>query len=95
MNPNLEGIIASPISSFSLTTRPMILAPSDVLELRISSEHRKAGLTLDGQIMVELEDTDTVIVSKADFKMKFITFGQKSFYRLVKNKLHWGLSPRG
>lgn len=95
MNPNLEGIIASPISSFSLTTRPMILAPNDELELRISSEHGVAGLTIDGQVRSELKDTDLVRIRKAKQKTKIITFRRQSFYRLVKSKLHWGLSPRG
>ncbi len=93
MHPKMEAIIASPISSFSLNTRPMIFSASDVLELKIMSPHGVAGLTLDGQVMAPLIDTDKVIITKADFRLKAVTFPQYSFYKLLRNKLHWGVTP--
>ncbi len=94
MHPAMEAIIASPISSFSLNTRPMIFSPQDVLELKIHSEHGVAGLTLDGQVTAPLIDTDKVTIMKADFRLKVITFSQYSFYKLLRNKLHWGVTPK-
>jgi len=94
MHPKMEAIIAAPISSFSLNTRPMVFSATDVLELKIRSEHGVAGLTLDGQVMAPLMDTDKVIITKADFRLKAITFPQYSFYKLLRNKLHWGIAPR-
>jgi len=94
MHPKMEAIIAAPISSFSLNTRPMVFSGSDVLELKIWSEHGVAGLTLDGQIMAPLMDTDKVVVTRADFRLKLVTFPQYSFYKLLRNKLHWGVTPK-
>lgn len=93
MHPRMEAILVVPISSFSLSTRPMIVSADDVLELNIHSPHGVAGLTLDGQVSAPLIDTDNVLVSKAEFPVKFITFPGSSFYKLVKSKLHWGVSP--
>jgi NAD+ kinase len=93
MHPGMEAIIASPISSFSLNTRPMIFSSRDVLELTINSQHGVAGLTLDGQVMAPLIDTDIVTISKADFRLRLVTFPQHSFYKLLRNKLHWGVTP--
>jgi NAD+ kinase len=95
VHPKMRATLVVPISSFSLSTRPMILDPTDVLELRIRSEHGVAGLTLDGQVTAPLIDTDRVIVTQAGFPAKFIVFPENSFYRLVKSKLHWGVSPSG
>jgi len=94
MHPKMEAIIAAPISSFSLNTRPMVFSATDVLELKIRSEHGVAGLTLDGQVMAPLMDTDKVIITKTDFRLKAVTFPQYSFYKLLRNKLHWGIAPR-
>ena len=94
LHPKMEAIIAAPISSFSLNTRPMVFSPEDVLELKISSQHGVAGLTLDGQVMAPLIDTDRVTISKADFRLKLVTFPQYSFYKLLRNKLHWGITPK-
>lgn len=94
MHPKMEAIIAAPISSFSLNTRPMIFSGSDVLELKIRSEHGVAGLTLDGQVSAPLIDTDKVVIARADFRLKLVTFPQYSFYKLLRNKLHWGVAPK-
>ncbi|MEW5994787.1 MAG: NAD(+)/NADH kinase, partial [Candidatus Zixiibacteriota bacterium] len=93
MHPKMEAIIAAPISSFSLNTRPMVFSSGDVLELQINSPHGVAGLTLDGQVMAPLIDTDKVVITKADFCLKLVTFPQYSFYKLLRNKLHWGMTP--
>lgn len=93
MNPGMDAIIATPISAFSLSTRPMIFAASDILGLRIRSQHQVAGLTLDGQISAPLIDTDLVTVRRANFRARIITFPGNSFYKVLKKKLHWGISP--
>ena len=95
VQPRMEAIIATPISSFSLNMRPVIFAPSDVLELSIHSEHGVAGLTLDGQVSAPLIDTDMVIITKADFRLKIVVFRESSFYQVLKRKLHWGVFPSG
>ncbi len=93
MHPKMEAMIAAPISSFSLSTRPMIFSSNDTLEITIHSEHGEAGLTLDGQVMVPLKTTDKVKIVKADFGVNLIVFPENSYYQLLKNKLHWGISP--
>ncbi|MEA2031154.1 MAG: NAD(+)/NADH kinase [candidate division Zixibacteria bacterium] len=91
MHPKMMGIIVSPISSFSLSTRPMVFDADDVLELTVKSEDRVAGLTIDGQIMSPLLDTSRVVITKAEFKTNFIVFPQNSFFKVLRNKLHWGV----
>jgi NAD+ kinase len=93
MHPKMEAMIAAPIAAFSLTTRPMIFSGEDILELRILSRGRVANLTLDGQIVVGVHEGEPVTIKKADFKLKFVTFQDSSYYKLLKNKLHWGVPP--
>jgi len=93
VHPKIDAMIVAPISSFSLTTRPMILSPDDILELMILTENREATLALDGQVMIPLQNMEKVTISRADFRTKFITFPENSYYKLLKSKLHWGVSP--
>ena len=95
IHPRMEAIIASPISSFSLATRPMIFPAGDELEIKIFSEHKTAGLTLDGQVTTTLDNSDRIKITCADHAVNLIVFPENSYYQLLKNKLHWGLSPRG
>lgn len=93
VHPKMEAIIAAPISSFSLSTRPMIFPAGEKLTLRIHSQHEVAGLTLDGQVMAPLMDDDVVTITRAEFYLKFVRFPENSFYEVLRRKLHWGISP--
>ncbi|MEE8148968.1 MAG: NAD(+)/NADH kinase [candidate division Zixibacteria bacterium] len=95
LHPTMEAIIASPISAFSLTTRPMIFRADDALVLKVRSQHKVASLTVDGQVMRELSDGDIVSIKRADFAYQFIAFEENSFYRVCRSKLHWGVLPSG
>ena len=94
MHPRMEAMIAAPISAFALTTRPMIFAPDDVLEVKIVSPDHKGGLALDGQVMLPIKGSASVIIKRADFNLKFIVFPDNTFYKVLKSKLHWGHTPR-
>ena len=94
MHPRMEAMIAAPISAFALTTRPMIFSPDDVLEVRIVSEDHQGGLALDGQVMLPVKGSASVVIQKADFHIKFIVFPENTFYKVLKSKLHWGHTPR-
>ena len=95
MHPRMEAMIAAPISSFALTTRPMILSPDDVLEVKIVTPDHRGGLALDGQVMLSLEGDSKVTITRADYHLKFIVFPENTFYKVLRNKLHWGHGPVG
>lgn len=95
LNPGLEAMIAAPISPFQLTTRPMVFLPGDVLELQIiSDEDREAVLTVDGQVMLTCHSGQKIRISRADHRVKFVSFPEESYYELLKSKLHWGIPPK-
>ncbi|RKX25112.1 MAG: NAD(+) kinase [Candidatus Zixiibacteriota bacterium] len=93
VSPNMDAMIAAPIAPFSLTTRPMIIPGDAMLELTVFTDEHKAMLTLDGQVGVELLDSQKVTISRAEFKSKFILFPENSYYKLLRSKLHWGVRP--
>lgn len=90
LHPKMKSIVAAPISSFSLTTRPILFDADDVLEITVKSPDRVVGLTLDGQVMVPLIDNAKVTITRAEYTLKFIVFPKNSFYKVLRNKLHWG-----
>jgi len=93
LNPHMQAFIASPISPFSLTSRPLIFPPEFELEIRIRSEHGNALLTIDGQVATHFSPTGSIKITKADHMVKFITFADESFYDILRRKLHWGKLP--
>lgn len=93
LNPNMQAFIASPISPFSLTSRPLIFPPDVALEIRIRSEHGNAMLTIDGQVATHFSPTGSIRVTRAKHTVKFIKFPEISFYDILRRKLHWGKLP--
>ena len=94
VKPTVQAMIASPISPFALTMRPMVFSSDDVLELTLVTEGREASLTLDGQIMVQIDTTNKVTIRKADFYTRLIVFPDNSYYEVLRRKLSWGVPPR-
>ena len=93
VHPKLEAVTVAPISSFSLNTRPMILASNDSIEIKTHSEHKQSVLTIDGQVRVTLDNSDIIRITKSDYDVKLIVFPENSYFALLRSKLHWGLSP--
>ena len=93
MHPKMKAMIASPISSFSLNTRPMIFSPEDILEILVLGGEHQAQITIDGQVNLPINDSSKISIKKADFYTQFMIFPESSFYRVHRNKLHWGYTP--
>jgi len=93
LNPDMEAFIASPISPFSLTSRPMVFSPDRTLEVKVRSEHGGALLTIDGQVTAQVAPKGAVKITRAKHSLKMVTFADNSFYSILRHKLHWGRLP--
>jgi len=93
LKPSMKAIIVTPISPFSLTSRPLVF-PDDVkLEVRVRSEHGSAMLTIDGQVATRFSPKGSIRVARADHWLKFIKFAENSFFEILRSKLYWGKLP--
>jgi NAD+ kinase len=93
INPLMESIAVSPISPHTLALRTIIFPSDSVLVVRAGSDEINLRVALDGQIVGHLNSGDEVVVKKADYKVRFIKFDTKSFYEILRTKLHWGARP--
>jgi NAD+ kinase len=93
INPTMEAIAVSPISPHTLTLRTIIFPADSVLKLRAGSTEMRLRVALDGQIMGYLSRGEEVVIRKTNYKVKFIRFETKSFYEVLRTKLHWGARP--
>ena len=95
LNPLMNAMTVSPISAFSLTTRPIIFSGNDDLRVVVHSKHSNPVLTIDGQVDCRLPQESSFLVKKADHHINFIVFRENSFYDILRRKLHWGRLPEG
>jgi NAD+ kinase len=101
VDPRVDVLLLTPICAHSLTVRPLIIPPN--LEVGIELRTRgkeEAVMTVDGQSTYTLAEDDRVYVTRAKKRLRLIRLEEKDFYKLLREKLGWGIQeyvpePRG
>ncbi len=89
LNPNINSTILTPICPHTLSARPLIIGENDQVKIKLESSEEKVMVTIDGQEGFILKPNDEVIIKKSDHKARLITFKEKSFYAILREKLRW------
>lgn len=89
VNPGINSMILTPICPHTLSARPLIIGENDQVRITLESNEEEVMVTIDGQEGFILEPEDEVIVKKSSHKARLITFKEKSFYAILREKLRW------
>ncbi len=89
-HPDLNCILVTPICSFALSNRPLLLSPQLTLELSLGREVGHTTLTCDGQVGLEISSRDTVIIQRADESVRIINSPFRDYFEILRTKLRWG-----
>ena len=84
MAPDLDAILVAPVCSHTLTMRPYVAAPGAVIELRIAGH---GFMTVDGEQEMGVAPQDRIFITSANQRTRFIRFGTKNIFELIKTKL--------
>ncbi|HEX9640887.1 MAG TPA: NAD(+)/NADH kinase [Candidatus Krumholzibacteria bacterium] len=93
VDPAVEAFILTPICPHTLAVRPLLVQDHRKIELRVG-ECASAILTCDGQTSFFLETGDVVRFSRAVEPTYFLRLPDRSLYRIIQEKLHWGAPTR-
>jgi NAD+ kinase len=91
--PQSGNFIISPISPHNLTVRPVVLCDTSKLQLKLEGRSLNYILSLDHRSIM-IKNTEEIVITKADFKIKLIKLNNTSFYNTLRNKLMWGVDKR-
>lgn len=92
--PDLSAFVLTPICSFSLSNRPIVLPSNGTLKITVlDMRHKDAILTIDGKELFPLEEGDTVFVDEAPDRIKLIGCEADVFYGALRSKLNWSGVP--
>jgi NAD+ kinase len=90
VHPSVESFIITPICPHTLSDRPVVVGDTSIIEVKLSAGTESVFLTLDGQKGIPLQATDRVRVSRAQQLLKLIQTPNKSYFKILRNKLKWG-----
>ena len=87
--PELRNILVIPIAPHLSMDRAIVLAEGSEVRLQAFADYHPM-LTVDGQVVVELQDGDQVVVVGSPHVARFIRFGDHSyFHQSLMEKLRW------
>lgn len=85
--PLTEALILTPICPHSLTQRPLVLPVDFEVSFQSSDD---SVIVVDGQETYKMSDIDCVSVKKANKGAMLIHSLNRSYFDVLKDKLHWG-----
>ncbi len=87
--PAMEAMTLTPICAHSLTHRPLVIGARGTLRLSLGSDARGVILTVDAQWAHSFLPGDLVEVTAAAEPLVMFA-SKKTFFELMRDKLHWG-----
>ena len=89
--PDHRAILLTPVSPHMLFDRTLILNCQEVVRLEVQG-HRPATLSVDGQPVADLVDGDAIECTGSPHAALLVTFGERDFHEILKQK--FGLEDR-
>lgn len=86
VSPAVDALILAPICPHTLSFRPIILPPE---EMMLTNSSPLSHLSLDGRKNIELKQGDIVQINKSKHVLTLIHHEKMSFYKLLEKKLGW------
>ena len=94
IDPSLDGLLLTPLNSFSLSARPLVFSAEGELAITVLPSRQKIALSADGQINFDLAEGDVIILKIPPYRAKIIGATQENFYSALQSKLNWSGGPR-
>jgi NAD+ kinase len=94
LHPALDAIVLVPICPHTLSNRPLVVAGSSRIEIRICGfDQGHARITCDGQTDVALAPESRVVIERAPRPARLLHPRGHDYYKILRAKLGWGGHP--
>lgn len=90
LSPVMDAFVVTPLNPHILSVRPMVFAAENRLSFELQTNGSECILQLDGKNSQNLIDNDEIIVKSSNKKISFIKLTNKTFYQILRKKLHMG-----
>lgn len=85
VSPGLQALLLTPISAHMLFDRTIVLDPAEWIRMDLREE-RPAALVVDGNRVAMLSPGAAVVARAGPHPARFVTFGKRDFYSILKAK---------
>ena len=89
IHPTAQVMSLTPICPHTLSNRSLILPNTATVEIRAVNARPATVLSVDGELLRELEQGDTIWVRRSRQTVRLMHLAGSSFYEALRRKLHW------
>ena len=89
--PTLDAIVIVPVCPHTLNARPLVVPVNETITVKTSD--KLLSVAADGADTAECVKQISIKTSGQKALLAFLN--DDSFYSVLRNKLHWGISPEG
>lgn len=90
LTPQMQAMVLSPLNPHILSMRPMVFPAEEKLSLTVYGLKEQAMLQIDGENSFPIQDGDETIITASERSVSFIKLSNRTFYKILRNKLHLG-----
>lgn len=91
ISPALNAFVIVPICPHTLTARPIVIPDNEVVSICSDKNLTNYVVSTDGQEFYEF--AKEIEIKKSCYSTKLALLKDVEFYSVLRNKLHWGVSP--
>lgn len=90
--PGVDALVATPICPHSLSQRPIIVPGSSTMTVALPDDDgaKDVQMTLDGQVGIELEPGERILIDRAEHDVLLCRPAGRTFFSVLRDKLGWG-----
>lgn len=93
LSPSLNAVVIVPICPHTLTARPLVIPSNEKITISTCDTCTSFIVVADGQDSYNVNSK--IEIEKSKFSAKLALLDDNEFYSVIRNKLHWGIAPKG
>jgi NAD+ kinase len=94
LSANLSAIVITPICPHTFSFRPIVISADNKIEIHPQRVNEGTTITLDGQILSPLKDSDIVTVEKHNGAFLVVNNPLRTQWDTLAGKLSWAQKPK-
>ena len=91
LHPELDALVIVPICPHTLNARPLVVPSGEHITVKTSDD--LLSVSIDGFVTTKCVEKTSIHIAPDKAKLAFLK--NNNFYSVLRNKLHWGVSPEG
>lgn len=94
VSPEVECFMIIPICPHTLNMRPVVIPVNEKITIKNHEKQEKLNVSFDGQVDIIVDNEITIEKNENYAKLLVLNYKKDKFYDILKEKLHWSLSPK-